>query len=201
MTKLSRQQTIHVSFHGIEKCSVRGIFHSTLIFFLVHESLLFRGQEGTLQKRCPFDSSPFSRSEIREKARRRIARARLETFTKSLFQTVRYDPWCIRSCSFIFYSVAITPDSKSRQSCARQLRDPKTFPQITWKRNTEGRGGPLLRPGRGGEKVTRERERECKRGRQFTQNFEPFGEAMSAGNGSSLRCKGSNSNRQQHPFG
>lgn len=34
----------------------------------------------------------------------------------------------IRSCSFIFYSVAITPDSKSRQSCARQLRDPRTFP-------------------------------------------------------------------------
>lgn len=128
MTRFSKRQTIHVSFHGIEKCSVRGIFHSTLIFFLVYESLLFRGQEGTLQKRCPFDSSPFSRSEIREKARRRIARARLETFTKSLFQTVRYDPWCIRSCSFIFYSVAITPDSKSRQSCARQLRDPKTFP-------------------------------------------------------------------------
>lgn len=138
-TRLSSRQTIHINFRGLEKWSTYAAWN---VSFHVNSSLWnFRyrctteslprsilGQEETLEKRGPFDSSPFSRSEIREKARRRIARASLETFTKSLFQTVRYDPWCIRSCSFIFYSVAITPDSKSRQSCARQLRDPKTFP-------------------------------------------------------------------------
>lgn len=125
----------YISFRNF-RCRYWGILDGSIL-----------GQE-TSQKRGAFNSSGLSRSEIREKARRRIAKRIGETFTKSLFETVRYDPRGYgRVPSSFIQSLSppiLNPGSHARDSSGTRGRFLRSL----------GRG-PLL-GGRGGE---------CKRGR------------------------------------
>lgn len=105
----------YISFRNF-RCRYWGILDGSIL-----------GQE-TSQKRGAFNSSGLSRSENKRKSKKTDREEDRGNFYKIVIRNGEIRSSGIRSCSFIFYSVAITPDSKSRQSCARQLRDPRTFP-------------------------------------------------------------------------